>query len=58
MVDSVVQWGRKQRVINITGKVVAADLNAFPGLAEMYRRFGFEVTPGDGTTSYLIEMQL
>ena len=58
LVAAVVHWGRQQGVVKITGKVVVADLNMFPGLAEMYQRLGFEVTNGSGNTSYCIEMKL
>jgi predicted acetyltransferase len=58
LLAALIQRSRQRGVVRITGKVVAADLNAFPGLAEMYRRCGFELTSGIGNTSYFIEMQL
>lgn len=58
LVAAIVQWGRQRGVVSITGKVVAGDLAAFPGLAEMYQRLGFEVTNGSGNISYYIEMKL
>lgn len=58
LLTAIVQWSRQRGVVSITGKVVIADLKAFPGLAEMYQRFGFELIPGSGNTSYFIEMRL
>ena len=58
MLKAIVHWSRQKGLKRITGKVVAADLNVFPGLAEMYQRFGFEVTKGSGNMSYFVEMRL
>lgn len=58
LLNAIVQWSRQRGLASITGMVVAADLAAFPGLAEMYRRYGFEVTKGSGNVSYVIEMRL
>lgn len=58
LLNAIVQWSRQRGVVSITGKVVAADLAAFPRLAEMNQRFGFEVTKGSGNISYFVEMRL